>query len=61
MVSREQLTFERMQSLIALIVDNGTSASGSIPTTHVEALQNIGEIGEGREIAEAHRNGNPPP
>jgi len=62
MPTREQLTFERVESLLQMIADDGVTPAGELPPPeHVEAVRGAGELGDGRDVAAAHREGRGPP
>lgn len=52
---------ERGDALTRLIAEDGTTASGSIPSEHVAALLDVEKPGEARRVADAHAEGRAPP
>lgn len=61
MTTREQLTQERLDALIDVIVQDGVTPAGEVPADHVEAIRGVGQLGTAREVAQAHAQGNAPP
>ena len=55
MPTREQLTHERLQALIDVLV-----AQGTLSEERAEVLKQTREFGEARQIAQNARNGDPP-
>lgn len=62
MPTRTQLAAERMQALLRMIAEGGASGPGNLPPAkYVEALNGVGTLGKVREVAQAHKQGSPPP
>lgn len=58
-VDRTQLTTERIDALLRLISENGTTPAGETPADHAAALRDVEQLGSADEIADAHQNGLP--
>lgn len=56
MTTREKLTHERLETLIEVLVEQGT-----LPRDWADALEGTRELGDGRKVAEAAREGRGPP
>lgn len=61
MTTREQLTHERLQALLSMLTDDGRKPPGEVDPEHVDAIREAREPGEGRQVAQAHRNGEAAP
>lgn len=61
MPTRDQLTQERLDALLAMITDDGAKPPGEVDPEHVEAIRNTDGFGEGRDVAQAHAEGRGPP
>lgn len=55
MTTREQLTYERVESIIEIL-----ESSGNLASKEAEALSMTRELGEGEVATEAVENGNDP-
>ncbi|MHB9287368.1 hypothetical protein ACKVMT_10060 [Halobacteriales archaeon Cl-PHB] len=61
MTTRDQLTQERLDALLAMLVDDGRKPPGEVDPAHAEQLQQTRDIGEAAEVSEAHAEGREPP
>lgn len=59
-VDRTQLTNERIDALLRMISEDGTTPAGETPVDHVAALRDVEQLGAADDIADAHRDGRPP-
>jgi hypothetical protein len=61
MTTREQLLFERVEALFDMIETDGATHAGDLPPVeHICACRETEELGQAREVADAHRDGLPP-
>lgn len=59
--TREQLTAEQFDALLAMLTDDGGGGPGSVDPEHVAALRRVRGFDASKKIAQAHREGRGPP
>lgn len=60
-VDRAQLANERVDALLRLIAEDGTTPPGQAPAEHAAAIRDAEQLGRPDEIADAHSQGRGPP
>lgn len=62
MPTREQLTTERLNALIVMWKEGGRTPAGDPPSDeHIGTLKEVTDVGEAREVADAHKADKAPP